>query len=112
MHNKEFVNYIIELLSPYGNIRARAMFGGYGIYKGDAIVAIIVDGELYFKTDKTTANKYEAAGSCPFSYHGKKGLVQVSYWQVPEIVMEDTHTLGQWLEEAYKVSVSSKKLSP
>ena len=49
MAKSEFVNYIIDLLSPYGYIRVRSMFGGHSVYKDGVIVAIIIDDELYFK---------------------------------------------------------------
>jgi TfoX/Sxy family transcriptional regulator of competence genes len=45
MTKSEFVNYIIDLLSPYGYIRVRSMFGGHSVYKDGVIVAIIVDDE-------------------------------------------------------------------
>ncbi|MEE4377490.1 MAG: hypothetical protein V2J55_08250 [Candidatus Competibacteraceae bacterium] len=28
----EFVSYLLELLKSFGTVRARAMFGGYGLY--------------------------------------------------------------------------------
>ena len=44
----DFVEYVLDRLSSFGRMRARAMFGGHGIYKDDLIIGIIVDGELYF----------------------------------------------------------------
>ena len=32
MKNNGFVEYIIDLLSEYGDISSRKMFGGYGLY--------------------------------------------------------------------------------
>ena len=43
MTNSGFVDYIIDCLSPYGNISARRMFGGYGLYLNQIIFAIIID---------------------------------------------------------------------
>ena len=44
--HSEFVEFVLELLTPVGAVRARAMFGGFGIYRGDTFFAIIVDDKL------------------------------------------------------------------
>ena len=49
--HSEFVEFVLELLAPLGNVRARAMFGGYGIYRGEIMFAIITDDRMYFKAD-------------------------------------------------------------
>ena len=47
-HN-EFLEYIREMLEPFGISKIRAMFGGFGIYKNGIMFALIEDHELYFK---------------------------------------------------------------
>ncbi|NBY35226.1 MAG: hypothetical protein EBQ62_02865 [Alphaproteobacteria bacterium] len=42
MATSEFVNYVVDLLAPYGYIRVRPMFGGHSVYRDGVIVAIIV----------------------------------------------------------------------
>jgi DNA transformation protein len=104
----EFVAHIIDLLSPYGSIKARAMFGGYGIYKNDLIVGIIIQDELYFKVDAESTKAYENKESKPFSYESNGKKIKMSYWQVPPEIMEDQALLGDWLEGAYNVSLKAK----
>lgn len=105
----EFVNYVLDLLSPHGNIRARAMFGGYGIYKDGIIAGIIIQDELYFKADKESATDYEAAGSRPFSYLSNGKMVKMSYWLVPLDIMEDEKLIGEWLERSWRISFEAKR---
>jgi TfoX/Sxy family transcriptional regulator of competence genes len=33
VRNNEFIEYIKDILAPFGQITTRAMFGSYGIYK-------------------------------------------------------------------------------
>lgn len=40
VHSNEFIEYLVELLQQTGEVKARAMFGGYGIYLHDIIVRI------------------------------------------------------------------------
>ena len=45
----EFVTYLLEQLAPLGEVRARAMFGGYGIYLGERMFALVAEDTLYLK---------------------------------------------------------------
>ena len=45
--NRTFVDRALGLLVPLGPVRARAMFGGYGVYQRDTFFAIVVDDTLY-----------------------------------------------------------------
>src|SRR5438132_1667607 len=56
----EFVEFVLERLAPIGGARARAMFGGHGIYNGATMFAIVVDDSLYFKADDLTRPAFAA----------------------------------------------------
>ena len=56
--SSNYSDYIIEILSPHGEIIARSMFGGYGIYKNGIIFALIISDELYFKVDVSNKSQY------------------------------------------------------
>lgn len=84
-----FVAHVLDLLAPLGAVRARAMFGGWGIYCEDRMVALIAYDELYFKADGQTQRRFADAGSSPFVYAGKGKPVQMSYWRCPEAAMDE-----------------------
>ena len=91
-------------------ITARAMFGGHGLYKDGVIFGLIADDELYFKTGDSNQKDYEAAGSRPFTYEGKKGKrIAMSYWEVPPDVLENRTEIGVWINKAAKASLKAKK---
>ena len=54
--------FLNDVLAHLGNIRARAMFGGYGIYWHDAFVALIAEGELYTKANADLKAKVFCSG--------------------------------------------------
>ncbi len=76
-------------LTPIGPVRARAMFGGWGIYCEDVMFALIAGEELFFKVDAETEPQFAAAGSTPFVYHGKGTPVRMSYWRCPAAAVDD-----------------------
>lgn len=49
MMTKEEAVILAELLLPWGAVRHRAMFGGYGVYVNEKFAAIIGDGKLFIK---------------------------------------------------------------
>ena len=106
-----FVDYVVsDLLDGIEGVRAKAMFGGHGVYKGDTFFAIIVDDELYYKADASTQKDYRSLGSEPFHYSRKdKMAVTMSYWKLPVEVMDDRQELLEWTEKAVRVAISSKK---
>ena len=106
---KEYRDYVLDILAPFGDITSRAMFGGYSLYKYGVIFAIIADDVLYFKGGDSNRADYVAMGSEPFSYEAKGKRVSMSYWQVPLEVMEDGVELARWAEKAYGVACKSAK---
>ena len=110
MAKNEYCNYILDLLSPIGNVTARAMFGGYGIYSNGIIFAIIADDTLYFKVDDTNRSDYENKGSEPFVYEAKnKKNIVMSYWQVPIDLFDDSELLCDWANTSCQISRQNKK---
>lgn len=100
--NSQFHDYVVyDLLSAVPEITSRAMFGGYGIYQAGKIFAIIVEGELYVKENKWTRDDFEREGAEQFTYTKKDGKrYAMKYWRVPESVLENPDTFGEWVEQA------------
>lgn len=103
-----YCGYIVDLLSVYGNITARKMFGGYGIYQNGIIVGIIAEDELYFKVDESNQSDYEEFFSEAFVYNKQGKMVSMSYWKVPLEVLEDENMLSSWLRKSYLISSKGK----
>ena len=90
----------LGLLMPLGPVRARAMFGGWGIYLEEVMFALIAYDRLYLKVDAETVPRFAEAGAQPFTYEGKGKPIQMSYWTAPEGTMESAEALLPWAELA------------
>lgn len=106
-----FCDYVVQdLMGNIPGIEARAMFGGWGIYQDGLIFAIIADGTLFFKVGESNRADYEKARSRPFVYsRGKHKTTTMSYWTIPEEVMENPEMLVQWVKQAVYVSKNAKR---
>jgi len=107
----EFLTYVLEdVLGHVPGITSRAMFGGYGIYKEGLIFSIIAYDQLYFKVGDKNIDDFKEVESHPFVYErDNHKKTTMSYWLVPEEVMNDKDKIKQWVEKAVEVSKESKK---
>ena len=106
-----FHEYVMnEVFVGIDGISSRPMFGGFGIYRDGVFVALIGEGELYFKVGESNEADYEKMGGKPFVYTGHKGKdVTMSYWLLPEDIMENKDELEKWIEKSVEASNKSKK---
>lgn len=104
-----YLDYVLDRLETVGYITVKAMFGGHGIYYKGVIFALVAYDELYFKVGQDNLLPFREAGSKPFSYLGRQNKpVTLSYWLLPEDVLEDDELLAQWVDASYHVSLKEK----
>lgn len=108
---KEFVSYVVELMQSIGPVRAKAMFGGHGIFLGELMFALIADSVLFLKVDKQSESNFKARGLEAFTYMKKGKEFKMSYYQAPEEALEEAEEMCYWANMAYSAAlrVASKK---
>jgi DNA transformation protein and related proteins len=86
-----------ELFASLGSISIRRMFGGKGIYSDGRIIAVVLDGELFLKTDQDTAARFEAAGSRRWTYAREdRSPVAMPYHSLPDEALDDPDIMAEW----------------
>ena len=107
----EFVQYLLELLEPFGPVSAKAMFGGFGIFRCDLMFGLVADETFYLKVDEKSRPEFESRGLCPFVYKTKGKEFSMSYYQAPAEAMEDPEEMAKWAKKAYDAAkrASQKK---
>lgn len=96
-----FVEHVVEMLQPLGDVSARSMFGGWGVYCDGLMFALIASDELYLKGDDQTKAEYAAANMAPFVYENPKGTkrIEMSYYAATAEAMDDPVELLQWAKK-------------
>lgn len=108
--NREYADFVEDILQPFGDVSIKSMFGGGGVYHDGTMFALIADDVLYLKFDSTTEAEFEAEGTEPFLYTAKNGKVsRMSYWQIPERLYDDPDELAEWAQKAYAIAKKGKK---
>ncbi len=107
--DRDFVDYLLELLEPIPGITAKRMFGGYGIFRGGLMFGLIADATLYFKVDDTNRALFEERELGPFTYEAKGKPMSMSYHEAPGEVLDNSDDMVEWAEIAYGAALRAKK---
>jgi DNA transformation protein and related proteins len=104
---------IADLFAKLGPVRTRCMFGGQGVYAGELMFALEIDGELFLKVDNATEPAFRAAGSRPFVYDRDGRATTMSYWRLPDAAIDDPEEAARWgclaLDAARRVAARKAK---
>ena len=93
---------LVADLAPLGDVTARKMFGGRGIFCDDVMFALIdTAGTVHLRADDETAEAMETAGSTRHS--------RMPYWTVPTTVADNDDLLLEWGRRALDVARAAKR---
>lgn len=88
------------MFAGFGPVSVRRMFGGAGIFRHGLMIALVADGELFLKADAETVPSFEAEGMKPFTYGNGKKRVVMSYWRMPDRLLDEPDELAAWARAA------------
>jgi DNA transformation protein len=101
----EFLDYVIDQLVGWGEVTARKMFGGAGLYCDGVMFGLIADDVAYLKVDDSNREDFIRAGSSAFNPYPEKTKTYVmSYYEIPADILEDSELLAKWAEHALAVA--------
>ncbi len=93
-----FKDFVLDQLADLDGVTCRAMFGGFGLYRGAAFFGIIHKSRLFFKTNEASRARYRERGMKPFRPNVKQTLK--TYYEVPVEIIEDQEQLTEWAIQA------------
>lgn len=103
-----FKSFVLDQLVDLGDVTARSMFGGVGLYHRGTFFGLMAADVLYLKVDAATRAEYEDAGMQPFKpYPQRPGTMQ--YFAVPLDVVESAPELTRWARKAVAVAERSTR---
>ena len=106
----EFVDYVVDQLSGWGEVSVRRMFGGAGLYRQGAMFAVIAEDVAYLKVDDSNREDFVKAGSSPFNPYPEKNKATVmQYYEVPADVLEDPDELARWAQRSWLIARKKKR---
>jgi DNA transformation protein len=104
----EFVAYLVEVFSAFGEVRPRKMFGGYGLFHGGLMFGLVADDVLYLKADAQGAPRFVERGLEPFGYQKGDKRVTLSYYRAPEEIFDDHELAAAWAKDAFEAALRAQ----
>lgn len=106
--SSDFLQYVLDQLSGWGNVHVNKMFGGAALYQGELAFAMIADDVVYLKVDDTNKDKFIATGSTPLKPF-KNNATVLSFYNIPTDVLEDSDKFVVWAKESLEIQKKRTK---
>lgn len=104
----ELIEHLKEVFEQFGTIRARRMFGGYGIYHNDLMFGLVADDVLYLKADAKSAKRFTDKGLSQFQYLKAGKPIGLSYYAAPVEIFDNPDEAKAWASLAYAAAIRAK----
>ena len=105
----EFVDNLYEVFALFGALRAKRMFGGYGVFHDDLMIGLVADEVLYLKADAKSSHMFRELGLPQFEYAKGTKKVKMSYYMAPEEIFDDPGLAKEWAGLAFEAALRASK---
>ena len=96
-----FAEFLREQLSPLGRLTMRRMFGKTGVFCDGLMFGMITEDTLYVRVDDHNKAVFkEAEAAPPLNYEKKGRTIDLSFWRVPERLLDESDELILWARAA------------
>lgn len=105
----DYVIYLLEQLTGFGDVEAKSMFGGFGLYLDGLMFGIVANDTLYFKVDAISKPEFEALDLKPFTFekNGRKGTM--SYHLAPASAVDNAEELCEWARKGHDAALRTQE---
>lgn len=107
-NSKSIVEHALDLLVGLGPVQARSMFGGHGLYARAVMFGVIVDDEVYLKTDEACRETFVKAGCQPWIHRSRRGALETSYLRPPDDAFEEPEAMLPWAQLALEAALRKR----
>jgi DNA transformation protein len=98
-----FRAFVLAQLDTLGDVTARAMFGGVGLYRRGVFFGILAGDVLYFKVDDSNRADFARYEAKPFRPYPDRPSTK--YFAVPVEVLESPQDLTVWARKSLQAAV-------
>ena len=112
-----FGEFLCEQLAPLGSVTMRRMFGKTGVFCNGLMFGMVTDDTLYVRVDDQNRDVFkEAQSTPPLNYEKKGATIDLSFWRVPERLLDEPDELVLWaraaLAAARRVAAKRQRAAP
>ncbi|HAS61492.1 MAG TPA: DNA transformation protein [Vibrio sp.] len=105
MTEQSFIQYV----SKYGNFQKRSMFGGTGLFKDDAMFALISNERVFIRGGDALDDELCTLGCEKYRHVKKQTTATVNYYDISDIFTSRDDKLDYLVKQSIAYSVSQRK---
>ena len=107
------LEWLHDLFEPFGPVRLKRMFSGYGVYDGDFCIALAINPGLCVRANEEFRPALEAAGAQPFTYAKQGKTIAVkAWWRLPDDIVDDPDAVSHWARISLQIARSLPPKKP
>ncbi len=107
--DKPVLKTSIKLLSCFGSIKSRSMFGGFGLFLGETMFALVVNDKLHLRANASNERAFKASQFEPYVYKKRGFPVVTKYYAIPNDWWEDAEKIVSQASLALTAAQEDKK---
>ncbi|WP_087022691.1 TfoX/Sxy family DNA transformation protein [Thaumasiovibrio subtropicus] len=107
--DKPVLKTSIKLLSRFGTIKSRSMFGGFGLFLGETMFALVVNDKLHLRANASNERQFKESQFQPYVYKKRGFPVVTKYYAIPDTWWDDEDQIISQASLALTAAQEDKK---
>ncbi|MGF1723726.1 TfoX/Sxy family DNA transformation protein [Photobacterium nomapromontoriensis] len=99
----------LRLFNCFSNMKSRSMFGGFGLFAGETMFALVVNNKLHLRANATNEQEFKQAGLEPYVYTKRGFPVVTRHYAIPEEWWQDTTKIIEQAERSLAAAQVDKE---
>lgn len=105
MTEQNFIQYV----EKFGDFQKRSMFGGTGLFKEDAMFALLSNDRVFIRGGDKLDNELSQLGCEKYRHVKKQTTATVNYYDVTALFVSGDSRMDRLVEESIEYSVSERE---
>ncbi|UPQ88934.1 TfoX/Sxy family DNA transformation protein [Vibrio sinaloensis] len=105
MTEQNFIQYV----KKFGDFQKRSMFGGTGLFKEEAMFALLSNTRVFIRGGDKLDNELSQLGCEKYRHVKKQTTATVNYYDVTELFVSNDSRMDRLVEESIEYSVSERE---
>ena len=104
MTEQNFISYV----NKFGSFQKRSMFGGLGLFKQDAMFALISSGQVFIRGGEQLDRQLMQLGCTKYRHVKKQTTATLNYYDVTRLFLSRSAKLDDIVRQSMQFSVSQR----
>ncbi|WGW01525.1 TfoX/Sxy family DNA transformation protein [Vibrio sp. YMD68] len=105
MTEQLFMDYV----GDFGSFQKRSMFGGIGLFKNEAMFALLSNGRIFIRGGDQLDSRLNELGCEKYRHVKKQTTATVNYYDITQIFADKGDAIYEIVSESIKLSVDQRK---